>query len=482
MVLNRDFRFNTFFLSFLAGVSCFGEFCFDSLMFYILQLALLCWVVWHRDLLKKAEIWRPLALLILLGFLLGVGRAWLDYRPLPPGIGLHVQMLGRVAALPDKKGMNQEVILESAEPGKAAVRVLAVFAVQENISYGDRIIFSGKRQDVSALDAVMQSNLFRRRIDCYVQQAALLKKVGQGDFLDPVGLIFRWRQVFLDALSRTLSEPAASLVAGILIGERGNIPVAVSQDFQTTGLTHILAISGFNITLIINLIIFFSGSWKKGRRFVFSLVMILIFVVMTGAGASVVRAGVMGVLMLFCKTLGRRVKAFRVVLLSAFLIVFNDPRLLNLDLSFQLSVMATMSLVCFSESLEFTCPLKWQEMIREGVTTTLAAQILTLPLMFYSFGRISLISPLANLLIGPVIPVLMFLGALQLAAALLLQPLAIMLASLCELVVQVMLTVIGFLAKIPLAQLEVGQGQIWLAVLYYLGIYFIFRKRRPAQN
>jgi competence protein ComEC len=221
------------------------------------------------------------------------------------------------------------------------------------------------------------------------------------DFFVGIWLMRQWLN---EQLSAAVKEPAASLLMGILIGERGNLPKDLTDNFQITGLTHILAISGFNITLIINLILLLLAGARKGWRWLASCLLIGFFVFLTGGSASVVRAAVMGVLALSVKTLGRKIGVLQLILMSTFLIVIMDPTILNFDLSFQLSLVATMSLVFFADFWELAVSKPWQVWVWEGISLTVAAQVLTLPLIFFGFGKISLISPISNLLIGPMIP------------------------------------------------------------------------------
>lgn len=285
------------------------------------------------------------------------------------------------------------------------------------------------------------------------------------------------RVELLRIFSENLTEPSASLVAGILIGERGSLPDELADDFQITGLTHILAISGFNITLIITLVVFAAAGLGKRKRFVVSLAIIVFFVIITGASASVVRAAVMGLLVLFVKTVGRRAKPLKIILMSVFLIVFWDPRLLNFDLSFQLSMMATLSLIWFSSWLEMDFKQGWKSFLWEGIATTLAAQVITLPLIFYHFGRISLISPISNLFVGPLIPLMMILGAGVFVLAVTFPFATFIVAGLTQLLINSTAFIVGLLADLPGAQIELGEGALWLALGYYVFVFIVFRKR-----
>jgi competence protein ComEC len=489
MTINRDFWINSFILGFLWGDSLRSFFCYQSVMFYVLSLGVVFWMVIFGASLLKDNLIGKFMLVLLAAALTGIIRVSLDLMETGaaggPATG-QARLVAMVAGLPDKKGQLQEAVLsgilsDDLNRMGQTVRLLAQFDRNEPVEYGQKILVEGELPDPDELEEKNRIVLFRGRLDNYLEGARILKKIGSPR-RDLWAFIYRLRGIFLGSLSASLAEPSASLISGILIGERGSLPGKVATDFQITGLTHILAISGFNITIIINLVIFLTAGWKKSSRFVCSLLVIVFFVILTGASASVVRAGVMGMMMLLVKVLERRAGIVKIVLISAFLIVMVDPRLLNFDLSFQLSVFATLSLILFSGHFEITFGKSWQKFLWEGISTTLAAQVITLPFLFYYFGRVSLISPLANLLVGPLIPFLMLTGTAVLVTGLILPVLALPFIAVTETAVKLILYLVGCLADLPMAQLEFGKDQIWLVIVYYLGVFMFFRRRIPVPD
>ncbi len=482
MVMQRDFWINSWILGFLWGISCRLFFCYESMMFYVLSLAVLFWTAMFGREIWALRAGRKFVLVILAGILLGMVRIGLDLgeNRRPADISGMTSRVANVVGLPDKKGQFQEVLLQTVEADSgAAAKLLARFDRNEPVEYGQKILVEGFRPDWDELDEKKRIYLFRRRLDGFLESARINKKLGlPGRNL--LSLIYDLRVLFLGSLSSSLAEPAASLISGILVGERGSLPEQVAADFQATGLSHILAISGFNITIIINLVILLTTGRKKIVRFWCAFSVIVFFVILTGASASVVRAGVMGIMMLLVRVLERRTKILKIILLSAFLIVCFDPRLLNFDLSFQLSVFATLSLVLFSEYFEFFPEKDWRNLLWDGIATTLAAQVITLPFLFYYFGRVSLISPLANLAVGPLIPFLMLIGVAVLLTGLIWPVLALPLVGVTEILVRQMLNLVGILADLPLAQIEFGKGQTWLVIVYYSLVFILFRRRKPV--
>ena len=221
-------------------------------------------------------------------------------------------------------------------------------------------------------------------------------------------------------INRVLPEPQSSFLAGILWGAKRGLPQAVLDNFNKTGITHLLAVSGYNITVIGNCLSYLLLSFGLGRKKSFWLVIIFIgaFVILTGAPASVIRAAIMGILALVILNLGRKSKKHNLLALTVVLMLIVNPKILFWDVGFQLSFMATLGLVYLSGFLEKH--LSWLTNkfgLRESLSTTLSATLATAPLIIFQFGRFSLISLLANLLVLPVIPLIMLLGFILLVVS-----------------------------------------------------------------
>jgi len=218
---------------------------------------------------------------------------------------------------------------------------------------------------------------------------------------------------FIKAINSSLPEPHASLLAGILVGARRGIPEYLLETFNRVGVTHIIAISGSNITIIAAALLILLQGIGVSRRHTFWLISLGIasFVVMTGASASVVRAGIMGLFVLLASQLGRASRATNALAFTAFVMLLVNPKVLVFDAGFQLSFLATMGIVYINPVLQKFAK-KWPGVfgLKEVLITTLSAIIMTTPLILYQFGRFSVVAPVANLLIVPLVSVVMAMG------------------------------------------------------------------------
>lgn len=218
---------------------------------------------------------------------------------------------------------------------------------------------------------------------------------------------------FIPVIQQILPEPEASLLAGMLFGVREELPVSFYSALIATGTVHVVALSGMNITIIVNVVaktLFFLGRRLAALG---SIVFILSFVVFVGPSPSVVRAALMGSLALIAGVFGRKDNALISLFTAGLAMLIFDLSLLS-NLSFQLSFLATLSLILFGprvtliaeDSLSRGVINRLIFLFKESLLVSLAAQVLTLPILLFTFGRLSLVSPLANMLVGWTVPVI----------------------------------------------------------------------------
>jgi competence protein ComEC len=231
----------------------------------------------------------------------------------------------------------------------------------------------------------------------------------------PGALLAGIRHALVGGLNDIVPEPEAALGAGILLGVRASIAPEINDAFATAGLTHVVAISGWNIAIVAALVAALvrpvarlpAGRWTS--VFV-SVAAVGGYVVLTGASPSVVRAAVMAGCMLVARLGGSRAHAASALELAALLMLLLAPPVLW-DVGFQLSLLATAGIIWFGAPVERRLAA-WPAWIREPVALTLAAQLTTLPVILVNFERLSLVAPLANVLVVPLVPLAMLCSAI----------------------------------------------------------------------
>ncbi len=238
---------------------------------------------------------------------------------------------------------------------------------------------------------------------------------------DPDRLVQGIRADAGDALARALPEPAAGLAAGILIGLRERVDRDLAADFTTTGLSHVVAISGWNIALVAGLVAALLGAWARRRRAVATIGAIALYTILAGASASVLRAAVMAGVALLARETGRPGTAARALAWAIVIIVVATPGTVT-DAGFQLSAAATAGLLAWGTAVEAGLRSRLPRLpgfIIEGLAVSLAAQAATLPIVLLTFGRLAPLSPLLNLVVVPLVPAAMATGTLALVGGLL---------------------------------------------------------------
>ena len=216
-----------------------------------------------------------------------------------------------------------------------------------------------------------------------------------------------------DALARVLPEPEAGLAAGILIGLRDRVDRDLAAAFTTAGVSHVVAISGWNIAIVAAAIAAIAGRLGRRRRSVVTMLAIVGYVAFAGASASVVRAALMAGVVLLARETGRAGRAAAALGWAAVLLLLADPRLIG-DAGFQLSSLATAGLIAWATPLttwiESTGRGHVPRWLAESLGVSLAAQAATLPIVLVSFGRLAILAPAVNLAVVPLVAPAMAVG------------------------------------------------------------------------
>ena len=215
-----------------------------------------------------------------------------------------------------------------------------------------------------------------------------------------------------------LPEPEAGLAAGILIGLRDRVDRDLAAAFTTAGVSHVVAISGWNIAIVAAAMASVTGRLGRRRRSVVTILAIVAYVAFAGASASVVRAALMAAVVLLARETGRAGRAAAALGWAATLLLASDPHLIG-DAGFQLSSLATAGLIAWATPLTAWIQTlgrgRLPGWLAESLGVSLAAQAATLPIILVSFGRLALLSPLVNLAVVPLVAPAMAVGLVALA-------------------------------------------------------------------
>lgn len=359
-------------------------------------------------------------------------------------------------------------------------KLIAMVRTGGGWQYGDEVLLTGlpvtpaENEEFSYRDY-----LARQGVYTYFGYPQLKKQgSGRGSFI--LKLTFGLRDRAYAFINRSLPQPEASLLAGILLGIETDIPSNVEDAFQETGTTHIIAISGFNIAILAGLFIslssrFFPRRWAPWV----ALTGITFYTVLVGAQPPVVRAAVMGGVGLFGRIFGRRQSGANSLVFTAAVMCLFNPDLLW-DAGFQLSFAATLGLVLYADPLQTVCERlagRWfseetakrvAAPISEYFLFTLAAQVTTLPIIAWHFHRISLSSLLANPLILPPQPLVMICGGLAVLIGLVFPWLGRLAVGLTWPLLAYTIRMVELLARLPQGSIGLGRVSAWGVAGFYL--------------
>ncbi|MEK7061567.1 MAG: ComEC/Rec2 family competence protein [Patescibacteria group bacterium] len=219
-----------------------------------------------------------------------------------------------------------------------------------------------------------------------------------------------FRKRIIDFNKETLPEPHASLVAGITLGSKSEIPYDFWQKLKNTGVVHVVVASGTNVSLTaMFLISVLTVFLSRKKAIIFAFLGIWLYVVLSGFEAPLIRAGIMASFAFWAQGVGRLSYSSRVLLLTCLIMLIFNPLWL-FDIGFILSFAATASLMLFQVRIANYLKIV-PNFLKEGLSTSIAAQIGVAPILFVSFGQFNILSPLINMLVLWTVPGIMILGA-----------------------------------------------------------------------
>ncbi len=288
--------------------------------------------------------------------------------------------------------------------------------------------------------------------------------------------LLRIKHAFMDALERSMSEPGVGLGEGMLLGVKRAIGEDLGETFRVVGIIHIVVLSGYNIMIVADFVMRILGHFFFPRtRLILGVMSIVLFALMVGLSATVVRASIMAVLVLIARNSGRTYAVMRALAFTGVIMFMHNPYLLAFDPGFQLSFLATLGLVLLSPQLEvrFT---RIPEFVRGHLATTIGTQLFVLPILLFSMGALSIVSVLVNVLVLPLVPYAMLATFITGIAGFVSETLGTIVGFGVNLVLTYIVRVAEFFATIPYAELGVPAFPfILVVVLYILLGFFTYR-------
>lgn len=347
-----------------------------------------------------------------------------------------VTLIGYVSSEPDLRAKSQKLIIKTekliirGEESDIKGSVLITTNPYIEYKYLDSLRITGKLKTPAVFEDFNYKNYLLKDGIYSVMDFPKIELISDSPKYN-VFTYFYEKIIFLKrkligSLNENFPPPHSFILEGIIFGNDKNMPEDLKNKFNATGLSHVTAVSGSNIVILISILMAFSlflGLWR-GQAFYLSVIFIWLYILLIGFSASGVRAAVMGSIFLLAQKLGRQNTSSRIIVLVAFIMLLQNPLLLFYDISFQLSFLASLGIIYLKpliDSFISQAILKKRSLepdksrfkfLLEIISVTFAAQIFSLPVIVYNFGNITLISPVTNLIVLPIIPLLTILGFL----------------------------------------------------------------------
>lgn len=349
----------------------------------------------------------------------------------------------------------------------------------DNLIYGEKRIIDGKTSIPE--EAGIRRFLLGREIHRYMTVSDYQIQEDNTCNLQCqiMRIIIQLQKGIITKIDTAYPNQVGEFLKGILIGYTDTLPNEIKESFKKTGVSHILAVSGYNMAIIIVLVYQQLINRQIYRPFSFwiTIAVMIVFTLLTGAEASIMRAGIFAMIILSAEQLQRYVGGMRPLILCATVLVLINPLYIGYDIGFQLSFLAVIGLIVYGQLFKTYTEGIPSLGILPMIGETLFAQILVLPLLIYYFGQISLISIIANILIVPIIPFAMAWGsitALILPWRIFTYPLIIL--------IQLVLAMNHYLSSLSWASITVPHITSYMLIIIYaimgLGYWIYINKRK----
>jgi len=397
-------------------------------------------------------------------------------------IGRTVELEGVVSDDPDIRLKNKHLNVKLKDE---EVNILVFVGREIEVSYGDNVKVSGVLEEPENFTTNSGKEFNYKRYlankDIYFMiKNANIEILSSGNGNKIKYLLYKLRSSFMRNINEVIPAPESDLANGLILGARGGFDEDTKQEFIDTGTIHIIALSGYNVSIVAdNVMKTFGLIFSQTVSIILGMFVILLFIIMTGASATAIRAGIMATIMLLGRMTGRNYLAGRALVIAGLLMIAYDPRVL-VDMSFQLSFIATGGVLFLTPKV-----INWFKFLpmsfgfREMVASTIAATISVLPILLYLTGVLSLISIPANVLILLFIPTAMLFIFITGISGFVSPLLSIPFGYVSYLILLYILSIIHFLGSLSFASVTIQSFPLILTILIYIFLlWWVFKKKK----
>ncbi len=450
-----------------------------ALLFFVLGIALLLFLFVSK---------KPLILYIAI-FLLAVSlgsfrfsQATFHEFTYDHYINQTITVSGIVVDEPDERESHQRLLIRTDTE-----KILVTTDLFPRFSYGDKVAVSGRVMKPENFETktgrAFNYISYLSKDDIYYQISfanVILEGKGYGNGVKT--FLFSTKKLFLESISKIIPDPQSALLGGLVVGAKQSLGSELQEQFRKTGIIHIVVLSGYNVTIVAEFIMRIFSFLPLLYGMSLGVVSIILFALMTGASATIVRASVMAILVVLARATGKTHEITRMLLLAALVMLIHNPKILLHDPSFQLSFLATVGLIHVSPHIEkYFSFISEKFQLRQFATATVSTQIFVLPLLLYMTGELSLVALPVNLLILVVIPLTMLFGFVAGTVGLLSQLVALPFAFVAYSLLTYELWIVELFSSFAFASIQTPSiGILGVLLIYVVYAMVLVRKKAFA--
>lgn len=318
-----------------------------------------------------------------------------------------------------------------------------------------------------------------------IEEANLLK---ENDLNFVLISINNLKQKMIDHANKNMPQKTANLLLGLLIGQKDNIQEDIIKSFRTANLSHILAVSGAHTSYIILGLTYIITKSKAPRRigYIITIIILLVFIIITGASYSVIRACIMSIITISAKLFYKKENFFISICVSLFIILIQNPFAIN-DIGLKLSFLGTIGIIVFNKNItELFIRIKIKENIAKVLSLTFSAQLMIMPITILNFNTFSVTFFISNILASPLLGIIIILGFIGIFVSFVLNPISKILFFILNLFLELLIFISEIVTKIPGSSILVKTPNLVFVITYYILIlfinYFFIIKKNPIRR
>ena len=412
------------------------------------------------------------------------GVVFLDFNKIYTYINDNTEYEGIIIEEKEEKKYRYEYVIKLKSQDKVINNKKFILSIKKKnnkkLNYGDKIKFNGTyiKPDGQRNYGGFDYSLYLKTKKIYGTFEANNVKVISNNTTGKINqIIYRIRKYIKNILEEKLGKDEAFLAIGIIIGEKINIPDKIKEDFKNANLAHMIAISGTHFSYVILIMTYINNIIKRKRLGQFlTITVIILFMYITGNTASVIRAGVMAIMVIIASILHKRQDVWNNIAISLLIQIVNNPYII-FDIGLQLSYGVVIGILTFYKNIsKIIIKNKKNKMgiyILNTIIITISANIVIIPITLFHFNTISLSFIISNLVASPILGLIIIIAFMLICASTILKSLINPFWKILDILLKIFIKITNICANLPLSKIYVVTPKIILIILFYFVILLI---------